>query len=127
MELIRLDIGDLSDEEYRDGYRNMSASRREKCDRYLHETDRKCCIAADWAVRRALCARFGGQPAEIAHHKIYLTAENVLDPAISLNPGNLEALCMNCHNAEHFGQGGATAAGRAFDENGNLIQKGTTP
>lgn len=70
-----------------------------------------------------ICERCG-QPAEIAHHKIYLTAENVLDPEISLNPGNLEALCMNCHNAEHFGQGGATAAGLAFDENGNLIQKG---
>ncbi len=65
MELIRLQIGDLSDEEYRDGYRNMSASRREKCDRYLHETDRKCCIAADWAVRRALSERFGASPSEI--------------------------------------------------------------
>ena len=70
-----------------------------------------------------ICERCG-QPAEIAHHKIYLTAQNVLDPEISLNPGNLEALCMNCHNAEHFGQGGATAAGLAFDENGNLSQKG---
>jgi 5-methylcytosine-specific restriction protein A len=66
-----------------------------------------------------------GQPAEIAHHKQYLTAGNLLDPAISLNPGNLEALCMTCHNTEHFGQGGATAAGLAFDEAGNIIQKGT--
>ena len=70
-----------------------------------------------------ICERCG-QPAKIAHHKIYLTAENVLDPEISLNPGNLEALCMNCHNAEHFGQGGATATGLTFDENGNIIQKG---
>ena len=41
-----------------------------------------------------------------------------------ITPGNREALSMNCHNAEHFEQGGATAAGLAFDENGNLIQKG---
>lgn len=70
-----------------------------------------------------ICERCGG-PAEIAHHKIYLTVENLFDPDISLNPDNLEALCKNCHNAEHFGTGGATAAGLAFDESGNLIQKG---
>lgn len=70
-----------------------------------------------------ICERCGA-PAEIAHHRIYLTAENVNDPDISLNPANLEALCQNCHNAEHFGQGGACAAGLTFDDNGNLIQKG---
>ena len=68
-----------------------------------------------------VCERCG-QPAEIAHHKIYLTPENITDPDIALNPANLEALCMNCHNAEHFGTGGATAAGIAFDDNGNVIQ-----
>lgn len=68
-----------------------------------------------------ICERCG-QPAEIAHHRQYLNAENVLDPDISLNPTNLEALCQNCHNAEHFGTGGATAAGLAFDDNGNLVK-----
>ena len=70
--------------------------------------------------RNYICERCG-KPAEIAHHKKYLTAENVLDPAVSLNPDNLEALCMECHNMEHFGQGGACAAGLAFDENGNIV------
>lgn len=69
-----------------------------------------------------ICERCG-QPAEIAHHKQYLTAQNVTDPKIALNPENLEALCQSCHNMEHFGQGGATAAGLAFDEYGNLYQK----
>lgn len=69
-----------------------------------------------------ICERCGA-PAEIAHHKIYLTAENVTDPNIALNPDNLEALCLDCHNREHFGTGGATAAGLVFDENGDLIQK----
>ena len=67
-----------------------------------------------------ICERCG-QPAEIAHHKIHLTAENVLDPEISLNPENLEALCMDCHNTEHFGRGGATAAGLTFTETGDII------
>ena len=71
--------------------------------------------------RNYICERCG-KPAEIAHHKMYLTAANVLDPDVSLNPANLEALCMECHNAEHFGQGGATAAGLAFDDNGNLVK-----
>lgn len=71
--------------------------------------------------RNYICERCG-KPAEIAHHKKYLTAANVLDPDVSLNPANLEALCMECHNAEHFGQGGATAAGLAFDDNGNLVK-----
>ena len=70
--------------------------------------------------RNYICERCG-KPAEIAHHKKYLTAENVLDPSVSLNPDNLEALCMDCHNMEHFGQGGACAAGLAFDENGNIV------
>lgn len=70
--------------------------------------------------RNYICERCG-KPAEIAHHRKYLTAANVLDPDVSLNPANLEALCTECHNAEHFGQGGATAAGLAFDENGDIV------
>lgn len=68
-----------------------------------------------------ICERCG-KPAEISHHKIYLTAANIDNPEISLNPANLEALCKACHNAEHFGKGGATAAGIAFDSKGEIIQ-----
>ncbi len=39
--------------------------------------------------------------AKIAHHKIYLTAQNINDPYISLSWDNLEALCQDCHNKEH--------------------------
>lgn len=72
--------------------------------------------------RNYICQRCGA-PAEIAHHKQHLTAANVNNPEISLNPDNLEALCLACHNAEHFSAGGATAAGLAFDGDGNLIQE----
>lgn len=40
-------------------------------------------------------------PATQVHHKIKLTPENMDDPAITLNHDNLEALCMDCHQAEH--------------------------
>lgn len=41
-------------------------------------------------------------PAVIVHHKIHLTEANYLDEAVALDPGNLEALCFDCHNKEHF-------------------------
>lgn len=43
-------------------------------------------------------------PGYIVHHKIHLTADNVNDPSITLNFDNLEYLCENCHNKEHFAQ-----------------------
>ncbi len=66
-----------------------------------------------------ICERCG-QSAEITHHRRYLTPWNVNDADVALNPDNLEALCMACHNAEHFGTGGAVAQGLTFDDNGDL-------
>lgn len=55
-----------------------------------------------------LCERCKAQgkykPAEIVHHKTHLNAENVNDPRIAYGFENLEALCLDCHNAEHFGK-----------------------
>ena len=41
------------------------------------------------------------QPAEIVHHKIPLTDENVDDASISLSWDNLQALCRKCHAEVH--------------------------
>ena len=50
------------------------------------------------------CKREGKYvPAAIVHHKIHLTTENMKDPAIAYGFDNLEALCLDCHNKEHFG------------------------
>lgn len=43
------------------------------------------------------------RPVGIVHHKVYLTPENINDPNVSLNWDNLEALCRECHEAEHRG------------------------
>lgn len=48
-----------------------------------------------------VCERCG-QPATICHHKIYLNDSNKTDPAIAYSFDNLEALCLDCHNKEHF-------------------------
>lgn len=42
------------------------------------------------------------RPGKIVHHKEYISLENITDPSVLLNPDNLELLCMDCHNAEHF-------------------------
>lgn len=39
--------------------------------------------------------------AEFVHHKIHLNEMNVNDPGITLAYSNLEALCRDCHAAEH--------------------------
>ena len=84
---------------------------------FYHSTAWKRLSRAFLLSKNYICERCG-KPAEIAHHRRYLTAEN------SLNPDNLEALCRDCHNAEHFGSGGATAQGLTFNQYGDLIQKG---
>ena len=39
--------------------------------------------------------------AQCVHHKIWLTAENIKDPAVALNKDNLASLCLQCHNRIH--------------------------
>ena len=40
-------------------------------------------------------------PATMVHHKVYISPENIDDPNVTLNWDNLEALCNDCHAAEH--------------------------
>jgi 5-methylcytosine-specific restriction endonuclease McrA len=40
-------------------------------------------------------------PAVIVHHKVELTENNIDDPSITINPQNLEAVCVQCHNDIH--------------------------
>ena len=41
-------------------------------------------------------------PAVIVHHKIELTEDNIDCPAVTINPQNLEAVCLDCHNKIHM-------------------------
>lgn len=57
------------------------------------------------AERGPVCRRCGkiiANPIElIAHHKIELTLGNVHNADVSLNPGNIELICHDCHDKEH--------------------------
>ena len=63
------------------------------------------------------CERCNGIGEEV-HHKIRLTVNNVNDVMISINQGNLELLCKDCHNKEH----NRFVKHKKFDDYGNLIK-----
>ena len=41
------------------------------------------------------------KPADVVHHTIPLSPENMDDPDITLNPKRLVALCNDCHTEVH--------------------------
>lgn len=68
-----------------------------------------------------LCKESGAyEKAEIVHHKIHITPNNINDPQITLNHLNLQALCRHHHMLVH----GARENRRyVVDENGHVIDK----
>lgn len=58
-------------------------------------------------------------PARIIHHKEYITDLNYLDDNVFYNLDNLESLCQDCHNKEHFGE----KENYYFDDNGDIMSK----
>lgn len=53
------------------------------------------------------------------HHKEYITDLNYEDDNIFFNIDNLECLCQDCHNKEHFSD---DEEEYRFDENGDVIK-----
>jgi 5-methylcytosine-specific restriction endonuclease McrA len=76
--------------------------------------------AAYMSGRYYICERCG-DVARIVHHVKHISPQNIADKSITLDWDNLEALCIDCHNAEHFG-GAVIANGLCFDENGDVVQ-----
>ncbi|NLI22273.1 MAG: HNH endonuclease [Clostridiales bacterium] len=67
---------------------------------------------------RCRAAGVEGSVAKIAHHKIYLTSDNIHDPRITMAWDNLEALCQDCHNKEHHRKNKKRCY--YFDKHGNM-------
>lgn len=82
---------------------------------------RKAYIGKRMLIDGGLCERCHGDSGYILHHKIVLNESNVGDPSISLNHDNLEFVCKNCHEREHFELNHNTFAPAQFDENGQII------
>lgn len=58
----------------------------------------------------------------IVHHKIHLNESNYVIDEIALDESNLEGLCIDCHNKEHFSCI-AIRNDLMFDEYGNVVPK----
>lgn len=80
-------------------------------------------------AQRGLCEKCMSRgvlkPAEIVHHKVHLSPENINDPYVTLSFDNLEALCRTCHAEEHPEIYGSELGFREprvqFDEYGDVI------
>lgn len=71
--------------------------------------------------QHGICERCG-RPGDIVHHKVHITKDNVNDPFVTMNADNLELLCIDCHNKEHFKVHSQVREGFGFDDEGNLIE-----
>ena len=64
------------------------------------------------------------KPGYIVHHIEHLTPENIDDPEITLNWDNLEYVCKECHDKEHFiTESEVTRDDLKFNEFGELVKE----
>lgn len=89
-----------------------------KVDRFYKSKAWKKCRNAYMQEQHYICERCH-EVAEICHHKEYITVDNIDDPKITLSWNNLEALCRDCHNKEHF----SNDLDYYFDDEGNIRSK----
>ena len=65
----------------------------------------KACRDSYWRQKGGLCEdcleRGQITPGEEVHHVEELTPDNIGNPAVTLNHGNLRLLCHNCHMRRH--------------------------
>lgn len=81
---------------------------RDFAKQFYHSTKWQRCrdafIAERIAIDGGMCQRCGCEIGYIVHHKIWLTADNINDPAIALNHELLEYVCLACHNKIEEGE-----------------------
>lgn len=78
-----------------------------------------------YVLRRDLytCQECMSARASEAHHIIELTADNIHDENISLNPENLMGVCGDCHKKMTKGYTGDIDSEYIFDEKGNVVRR----
>lgn len=83
--------------------------------RFYNSPEWKRCRASYKKSKMNLCERCG-KIGYFVHHKVYIDMSNIYDTSVTLNFDNLELLCKDCHNKEHFGE-------ELFDDEGNLKKR----
>lgn len=69
-----------------------------------------------------VCQKCYHKPAEIVHHIIWLTPNNINDPNITLNEKNLIPVCRECHALIHEGVS-STSEEVMFNASGELVRR----
>lgn len=59
---------------------------------------------------------------DIVHHKEYITADKIFNPAVTINFDNLELLCIDCHNKEHIEKNIFTTDGELKPREENILE-----
>lgn len=101
--------------------------------RFYHSKAWQDVRAYVWDRAHGLCERCAQdgivKPADVVHHKVPLSPDNMDDPSITLDHGNLIALCHECHTEVHkklgvgaLGTEGAEVPRVRFDEEGNVVR-----
>jgi len=95
--------------------------------RFYKSKEWQKCRAAYIASVGGLCERCRNRgiikPGYIVHHREYIDPENISDPNILLSFRNLEYLCMDCHNREHFGN----RKRYVVEADGTVVARGDIP
>ncbi len=68
-----------------------------------------------------ICERCGGI-GYFVHHKTYINSSNIFNPEVTLNFDNLELLCKDCHNKEHFEENDFTIDGQLKEDVTNILE-----
>lgn len=69
-----------------------------------------------------VCQKCHQRSAEIVHHIIWLTPNNINNPDITLNEKNLIPVCRECHALIHEGVS-STNEEVMFNANGELVRR----
>lgn len=109
----------------------MAMVPRDISEPFYHSKEWKKTRAAYIASVGGLCERCLKRgiikPGYIVHHKHYITADNINDPSITLNWDNLEYLCFDCHQEEHFEKTASVRSDVMFDAHGQLVPVRLSP
>lgn len=76
-------------------------------------------IAKRMLIDGGVCEVCHNNQGYIVHHKIWLTADNINNPSISLNHDNLAYVCKACH--DKIREAESPKPRYSFDDNGKLM------
>ncbi|MDL2212120.1 HNH endonuclease [Erysipelotrichaceae bacterium OttesenSCG-928-M19] len=76
-------------------------------------------VISNYNFKCCRCGKITKEKDLIVHHIVYLNKDNIDDDEIAYGLDNLEPVCINCHNKEHFKKKKKREI--EFDAEGNII------